>query len=393
VEQVKTTANKILLSALVIITTVATQAQNASTPSRTRVREELPGLYSDWRLNILESTMNARERVMQQISFTKDEKALAQLDSIVSRRPFTFFDASFLPVERNWITHYGTARVIFRNHRMKTETTQDYYFIVFRFSTLAEFLMIPKVSDRQDKLDASLQGILNFDGKERLIIKGGVNSLTFEKNAMPSTPSPKSVNTKGTVWNENGLKGRISEVFSKVFEIRMSAAQIAGLSPIGLLHQKYSDTGLLTYHKEWDRGFGVERKIGGSFKNRVIEESLTGSQELTIKATLVVDKDSGKYDSFVDNKFLFGRKASYSNGRIVAEKRLNYLGNVEENVRYTYDANGNLYSYEKVHSNDMVELEVYKYLKFDATGNWTERIIYDSTWEPKRMEIRQISYY
>jgi hypothetical protein len=382
----------LFLCAFLIITTVATQAQNASTSSRARVREELPGLYSDWQLNMLESTMNPRELIMQHISFKKDEKALRQLDSIVLRRPFTFFDLSVLPLERNWITHYGTAKVVYRNLRIKTESTQDYYFIVFRFSTLAEFLMVPKFGDREDKLDAPLQGILNFDEKERLIIKGGVNSLTFEKNPTP-TSSPKSINTKGTVWNENGLKGRVSEVFSKVFEIRMSATQIAGLSPNRLLHQKYSNTGLLTYHKEWDRGFGTERKISGSFANRVIEESLTGSQELTITATLVMDKDSSKYDSFVDNKFLFGRKASYSNGRIVAEKRLNYLGNVDEDVRYIYDANGNLYSYEKVYSNDMHELEVYKYLKFDAIGNWTERIIYDSSWEPRRMEIRQISYY
>jgi hypothetical protein len=382
----------LFLCAFLIITTVATQAQNASTSSRARVREELPGLYSDWQLNMLESTMNPRELIMQHISFKKDEKALRQLDSIVLRRRFTFFDLSVLPLERNWITHYGTAKVVYRNLRIKTESTQDYYFIVFRFSTLAEFLMVPKFGDREDKLDAPLQGILNFDEKERLIIKGGVNSLTFEKNPTP-TSSPKSINTKGTVWNENGLKGRVSEVFSKVFEIRMSATQIAGLSPNRLLHQKYSNTGLLTYHKEWDRGFGTERKISGSFANRVIEESLTGSQELTITATLVMDKDSSKYDSFVDNKFLFGRKASYSNGRIVAEKRLNYLGNVDEDVRYIYDANGNLYSYEKVYSNDMHELEVYKYLKFDAIGNWTERIIYDSSWEPRRMEIRQISYY
>jgi hypothetical protein len=384
---------RVLLNAVLILTTVATQAQNASTPSRTLVREELPALYSDWRLNIFESAMSTRQPIMRQVSFTKDEKALAQLDSILSRRPFTFFDVSFLPLERNRITHYGTAKAVLRNYRMKTESTQDYYFIVFRFSTVAEILMFPKVGDRRDKLDASIQGIINFDEKERLLINGGVNSLTFEKNATQPTSSPKGVNTKGTVWNENGLKGKVSEVFSKIFEIRMSGTQIAGLSPIGLLHQKYSNNGLLTYHNEWDQGFGVERKISGSFKNRAIEESLTGGQELNIKATLVLDSDSSKYDSFVDDKFLFGRKASYSNGRIVAEKRLNYLGNIEENTSYMYDANGNLYSFEKVHSNDMNQFEAYKYLKFDGTGNWTERIIYDKTWEPKRMEIRQISYY
>lgn len=384
---------RILLSVLVILITLTTHAQNITQHPRTRVREELPRLYSDWRINILESTMNGRELAIQQISFIKDEKALTHLDSIISQRPFTFFDNSFLPIERNWITHYGTAKVVLKNYRMETETKQDYYFLFFRFSTVAEFLMIPKETNHQYKLDAPLQGFINFDEKERLILKGGGNSLIFEKNTIITSQSPKSLNKKGTGWNENGIKGRVREVFSKVFNIRMSSSQIVGLSPFGLLHQKYSNSGLLTYHKEWDQDFGVERKISGSFRNRVIEESMTGSQELNIKATLVVNKDSSKYDSFVDNKFLFGRKAYYLNGRIVAEKRLNYLGSVDENVIYTYDKNGNLFSYEKVYSNDMVEFEVYEYLKFDTEGNWTERIIYNRNWKPKRLEIRQISYY
>lgn len=380
-------------SIFVFIASIVAYTQDAPPSLRTRVKEELPALYADWRLNVLESIINTREHMIQQISFVKDAKALTYVDSILSRRPPTFFEASYLPLERNTITHYGTVKFVLKNFRMQTEMTQDYYFFISRFSTFTECIMIPYINDRRDKLDGPLQTIIDFDGKGKLILKSGDLVMSFEKNTPRPKINPVSVNAKATLWNENGLKGKVSEVFCKIFELRMSGAQVVGQRPVGLLHQKYSKTGLLSYHRESDRGLTVEKKISGSFENRTIVESMSGSQELTITATLIVNKDSSKYDSFVDKNFLFGRKSLYSNGRMVADKRLNYLGNVEEEVSYTYDINGNLYSYEKNTSNDMYQLEVYKYLKFDATGNWTERIVYNSNWEPKRMEIRQVSYY
>jgi hypothetical protein len=354
-----------------------------------RVKEQRPYLYDTWTIDITESIIRESEFIIKDIKFSKDESALIEIESLLKQVEESFFDFDLFPLELSTITHYGKVEVSILNYLKTPEKKLEFNFLVSQFSTSFSIYLFPQGNDHGLGM---MSGILDFIDDKGLLINTGRSIFKLNPHKLQTISPPKLMNNIKTMWNEGGLNGKVKEAVTKKYDIVFNSSEVGTHIPFLLRFEKYNKEGQMVYSKDSERDFLSERTLSGSFNQRLIKE-FRSNQEITITTEFKMLKDSALGESFVDGKIWNKAAYKFTNGRLIQEKLINYLDEVEQVIDYVYYLNGQVYSISSAYvKQDMSDVQIFKYIKYDDHGNWTERIIYDG-YKPRYFEIRALVYF